>query len=327
MRVTISALLLIILLILLANIIYADSLPIVLRPKINSQIQPNTAFNYTFTFASDSSCTDVIYTNSTSLTTDSYGIGFVELDISNMTESPRYLCEYRNSILRKTHSIGTSLGNRGLFYGNLSAVLLNITGNITASGFIGNGSMLESVYAVGIADNIVSSGKISADSVNTTHILDRTISSLDLSSDSVNSSHIEDSGVRSSDIASGSVNASHIVSASVNAVHINTSQINSSHILDYSITAEDISNSTNLTLGSRISFSFGEIIENIMAGWLRITGSLSITQNLSVSEEVTVGGVSSDGAGRILCIRSDGALGTCSSRIRNSGGIDTCTCT
>lgn len=307
MRPAIFVLSLILMFAVLTNIIYADSLPMVLRPKISGQIQPNTGFNYTFVFASDSSCTDVVYTNSTSLSTDSYGIGFVELDISNMTESPQYLCEYRNNILRKTHSIGTSLGNRGLFYGNLSAVLLNITGNITASRFIGNGSMLESVYAVDITDNIVSSGKISADSVNTTHILDRTISSLDL--------------------AFNSVNASHIVSASVNAVHINTSQIDSSHILDYSITAEDISNSTNLTLGSRISFSFGEIIENIMAGWLRITGSLSITQNLSVSEEVTVGGVSSDGAGRILCIRSDGALGTCSSRIRNSDGISTCTCT
>ncbi len=291
----------------LVGIIYADSLPIVLRPKINGNIQPNTAFNYTFNFSSDTICTNVLYTNTTSLTTDNYGIAFVELDITTLAESPQYLCEYRNGILRRTHAIGVVLSSRGLFYGNLSAVLLNITGNITASGFIGNGSMLESVYAVDIADNIVSSGKISADSVNTTHILDRTISSLDL--------------------AFGSVNASHIVSASVNAVHINTSQINSSHILDYSITGEDISNSTNITLGSRISFSFGEIIENIMAGWLRITGSLSITQNLSVSEEVTVGGVSSDGAGRILCIRSDGALGTCSSRIRNSGGIDTCTCT
>ena len=327
MRVIISALLLVILFTAIISVAYSDSLPIVLRPKINGQIQPNTGFNYTFSFVSDSSCNDILYTNFTSLITDAYGIGFVELDISNLTESPQYMCEYRNNVLRRVHPIGTAIAQRGLFYSNISADLLNITGDVSASRFLGNGSMLQSIYAENIADNVITSIKISATAVNTTHILDSTITSQDLSPNSVNSSHIVDSAVTSEDIASGAVLAAHLSSASVNSIHINTSQVNSSHIVDSSITDEDISDSTNLTLGSRISFSLGTIMENIITSWLRITGSLEITQNLSVSEEVAIGGVSSDGTGSILCVRSDGALGTCSDRIRNSGGISTCTCT
>ncbi len=316
MRAIISALLLIVLFTAIIGAAYSDSLPIVLRPKINGQIQPNAAFNYTFSFALDSGCTNILYTNFTSLVTDAYGIGFVELDISSLAESPQYLCEYRNSVLRRVHPIGTAIANRGLFYSNISADLLNVTGDVSASRFLGNGSMLQSVYAEAIADNVVTSIKISQNTVNTTHILDSTISSFDLSPNSVNSSHIMDSEVTSDDIAPGSVNA----------IHINASQVNSSHVLDNSLTDEDISDSANLTLGSRISFSLGSVMENIITNWLRITGSLDVTQNVSVGEEVTIGGVSSDGDGRILCIRSDGALGTCSDRIRNSGGISVCTC-
>ncbi|MCK4553033.1 hypothetical protein KAT80_02425 [Candidatus Pacearchaeota archaeon] len=38
----------------------------------------------------------------------------------------------------------------------------------------------------------------------------------------------------------------------------------------------------NLTLGEKITFAFGEIIDNLVNGWVRITGGLNVTQNLSV---------------------------------------------
>ena len=38
----------------------------------------------------------------------------------------------------------------------------------------------------------------------------------------------------------------------------------------------------NLTLAKKISFGFGQMIDNIVDGWLRITGGLNITGNLSV---------------------------------------------
>src|SRR3989344_2590437 len=68
----------------------------------------------------------------------------------------------------------------------------------------------------------------------------------------------------------------------VNTSVLANSSVDSSKILDESITDIDISNSTNLTLGQKITFAFGEIIDNIIDGWISITGGLSITGNLTV---------------------------------------------
>jgi len=38
----------------------------------------------------------------------------------------------------------------------------------------------------------------------------------------------------------------------------------------------------NMTFGQKITFAFGEIIDNIVNGWIRITGGLNVTQNLTV---------------------------------------------
>jgi hypothetical protein len=44
---------------------------------------------------------------------------------------------------------------------------------------------------------------------------------------------------------------------------------------------EDISGTTNLTLGQKITFAFGEIIDNMVDGWIRITGGLNVTENVT----------------------------------------------
>ncbi len=44
----------------------------------------------------------------------------------------------------------------------------------------------------------------------------------------------------------------------------------------------------NLTLGQKITFSFGEIIDNIVDGWIRITGGLDVTGNAIVQGNLTV---------------------------------------
>jgi len=43
----------------------------------------------------------------------------------------------------------------------------------------------------------------------------------------------------------------------------------------------------NLTLGEKITFAFGEFIDNIVDGWIRITGNLNVTNNLTVGGNVT----------------------------------------
>jgi len=58
--------------------------------------------------------------------------------------------------------------------------------------------------------------------------------------------------------------------------------VSSSQIVNGTITDTDISDTTNLTLGEKITFTFGEIIDNIVNGWIKITGGLNVTQNLTV---------------------------------------------
>jgi len=46
----------------------------------------------------------------------------------------------------------------------------------------------------------------------------------------------------------------------------------------------------NLTLGQQITFAFSEIIDNIVNGWITITGSLNVTNNLEVVGNATIEG-------------------------------------
>ena len=275
-----------IMLILLIPIIYSSPLQMILRPKVNNNLQLSTAFNYTFNFTKDNSCTNILYSNTTELTTDSQGISFIELEISNLNQVPDYLCEYRNNVLRKVHKIGAILGSTSLISNSTIGNNLDVTGSINAASFVGNGSLLTEVKASSLDNNIVSASKIIADAVNSTHILDNSI--------------------LSSKIAMNS--------------------INTSHILDSTITDLDISDSTNMTLGQKITFALGEIIDNIVDGWVKITGSLNVTESAVIGSELNVGGIKSDGTGRIVCIKSNGDLGTCTDEIDDVNNVDKCTC-
>jgi len=46
----------------------------------------------------------------------------------------------------------------------------------------------------------------------------------------------------------------------------------------------------NLTLGETITFTLGEIIDNIVNGWITITGGLNVTENIEVVGNVTIEG-------------------------------------
>ena len=58
----------------------------------------------------------------------------------------------------------------------------------------------------------------------------------------------------------------------VNGTNIYSSSINTTHLTDGTITDIDISDTTNLTLGEKISFTLGGVIDNLFNGWVRITG-------------------------------------------------------
>ena len=50
------------------------------------------------------------------------------------------------------------------------------------------------------------------------------------------------------------------------------------------IAESDINSNSNLTLGQKITFTFGEMIDNIVDGWMRITGNLNVRSEEHTSE-------------------------------------------
>ncbi len=72
--------------------------------------------------------------------------------------------------------------------------------------------------------------------------------------------------------------------------------VNTSNIVDGTIIVADINNFINLTLGQKITFAFGEIIDNIVDGWIRITGNLNVTGNIETSGNVTANYLIGDGS-------------------------------
>lgn len=104
----------------------ASAYPVYLRPTLGGNIQPDTSIDYSFNFTIDSGCSNVVLSQSSTITTDSYGIGFVDLDVSGITSIPSYLCEYREGSLRKVHTLSDQL------FRNIYASSVNLTNNITA---------------------------------------------------------------------------------------------------------------------------------------------------------------------------------------------------
>jgi hypothetical protein len=86
------------------------------------------------------------------------------------------------------------------------------------------------------------------------------------------------------------------------------------------ITEEDFGEGINLSLGQRITFALGEMIDNIVDGWIRITGGLNVTENVNVGENVTakyfigdgsqLTGVSGSGSGSSYYYNKTGTLHT-----------------
>jgi len=48
-----------------------------------------------------------------------------------------------------------------------------------------------------------------------------------------------------------------------------------------SVAYMDYANTGNLTLGQKITFALGEIIDNLVDGWIRITGNLNVTEDIN----------------------------------------------
>ena len=69
----------------------------------------------------------------------------------------------------------------------------------------------------------------------------------------------------------------------MNRIYI-ISRILLSNLVSASTTITDTSIETtgNITIGQKITFALGEILDNIVDGWLKITGNLNVTGNATI---------------------------------------------
>ena len=69
----------------------------------------------------------------------------------------------------------------------------------------------------------------------------------------------------------------------MNRIYI-ISRILLSNLVSASTTITDTSIETtgNITIGQKITFALGEILDNIVDGWLKITGNLNVIENATI---------------------------------------------
>lgn len=117
---------LIILAILLIPNILSYSIPVV-PLNFTNHTQPNTIFNYTFNFTTNSDCSGILLNHTETITTNPQGVGFININLTSLTQRPNYLCEYRDGALRETHLLPDIIF-RDIFLRN---VTLDFIGNNT----------------------------------------------------------------------------------------------------------------------------------------------------------------------------------------------------
>lgn len=121
--------------------------PIYPKPLTGGEITSNTTFEYIFNFTTSNDCTGVVLSNRSIITTRTDGIGFIDINISGLTNTPRFICEYRNGTLRTVHNVSDQIFNelyvRQL---NFSTFLYGTNANIINNATIGEANITTNAY-------------------------------------------------------------------------------------------------------------------------------------------------------------------------------------
>jgi len=136
MKKKILAIIVLCFLIILDTIVIADNLmPIYLRNR-----EQNTILNFTFNVTTNRNCDDVLLTFNRRLPTDNKGTAFALINITNLTTTPSFLCEYEENVLKAVHNwnrktfVGDELIFNSTTIDNLESNVLNINSDIRANG-------------------------------------------------------------------------------------------------------------------------------------------------------------------------------------------------
>jgi len=115
-----------------------SSYPIFVRPlDANNNTFPSSTFVYTFNFTTSSDCTGVLLSKTATLLTDPSGVAFINVNTSNITSIPSYLCEYQDGALKFTTPFSDQFFNR-----------------IFATNFIGDGSLITGILGSQITNDL-----------------------------------------------------------------------------------------------------------------------------------------------------------------------------
>lgn len=108
-----------------------SSYSIFVTPLNNGELSPKTVFNYMFNFTLNEDCTNPVLSYSNETITDYTGRSFFDIDLSPMTEIPKFLCESRDNVLKKVHKFPD------MIFGRIYGQSLNVSENVTGSWFNG----------------------------------------------------------------------------------------------------------------------------------------------------------------------------------------------
>ncbi len=143
-------------------VLASDTITLLLKPLSNNLTQPDATINYTLNFTEDVDCNTVYLSESKNITLNGLGEGSIEIDLTTMTGTPRYLCEYRQGTLKKVMNISSSiqssarikdnvtLGDKitfrlGEFIDNILDGIIRITGDLFVTG---SANVTDSLYVM-----------------------------------------------------------------------------------------------------------------------------------------------------------------------------------
>jgi len=88
----------------------------------------------------------------------------------------------------------------------------------------------------------------------------------------------------------GDVNTAYIADGAITTAKIAVGAVNTSSIANSAVGEAQINPSTNLTIGQKITFALGGMLDNMANEWMRLTGNVNVTGGMDVNGRMNVNG-------------------------------------
>ena len=125
---------------------FGNSIPVQIQTTdVSGNIVTGT-YEFTINISNSDTCNPVLYSNITNFTTDARGIVSYDIEVPLDFSEQYYLCYYRDGVLKQTKIIGVNpYAFRANVSDNLDPSRDYVVNNMTASYFLGDGSLLTGI--------------------------------------------------------------------------------------------------------------------------------------------------------------------------------------